>query len=60
LILAAYERATTDEFYGTDDASLVERMGIPVQMIPGDADNIKVTTPEDLERGEKIVCGREE
>jgi len=60
LILAAYERAATDEFYGTDDASLVERTGIPVRMIPGDADNIKVTTPEDLERGEKIVCGREE
>ncbi len=59
-ILAAYERAATDEFYGTDDASLVERMGISVRMIPGDADNIKVTTPEDLERGEKIVCGRKE
>lgn len=60
LILAAYERAAADEFYGTDDASLVERMGIPVRMIRGDADNIKVTTPEDLERGEKIVCGRTE
>ena len=55
VILAAYERAAADEFYGTDDASLVERTGIPVRMIPGDADNIKVTTPEDLERGERII-----
>ena len=55
VILAAYERAAADGFYGTDDASLVERTGIPVRMIPGDADNIKVTTPEDLERGERII-----
>jgi 2-C-methyl-D-erythritol 4-phosphate cytidylyltransferase len=55
VILAAYERAAADGFYGTDDASLVERMGIPVRMIPGDADNIKVTTPEDLARGERMI-----
>lgn len=54
-ILAAYERAWADGFYGTDDASLVERTGITVRMIRGDADNIKVTTPEDLERGERII-----
>jgi 2-C-methyl-D-erythritol 4-phosphate cytidylyltransferase len=58
VILAAYERALADGFYGTDDASLVERTGIPVHMIPGDPENIKVTTPEDLLQGEKIICGR--
>jgi 2-C-methyl-D-erythritol 4-phosphate cytidylyltransferase len=58
VILAAYEEAAVDGFYGTDDASLVERMGVPVRMIPGDKDNIKVTTPEDLELGERIVCRR--
>jgi 2-C-methyl-D-erythritol 4-phosphate cytidylyltransferase len=58
VILAAYERALADGFYGTDDASLVERTGIPVRMIPGDRENIKVTTPEDLLHGEKIICGR--
>ena len=51
VILAAYERAAADGFYGTDDASLVERTGIPVRMIPGDVDNIKVTMPEDLVAG---------
>ena len=54
VILAAYERAAADGFYGTDDASLVERMDIPVRMIPGDVDNIKVTTPEDLDLGERM------
>jgi 2-C-methyl-D-erythritol 4-phosphate cytidylyltransferase len=58
VILAAYERAEADGFYGTDDASLVERTGIPVRMILGDRDNIKVTMPEDLVQGEKIVWGR--
>ena len=55
VILAAYARAEADGFYGTDDASLVERMGIPVRMIRGDVDNIKVTMPEDLARGEMIL-----
>lgn len=58
VILAAYERARAEGYYGTDDASLAERAGIPVQMIRGHADNIKVTTPDDLARGERILCGR--
>jgi 2-C-methyl-D-erythritol 4-phosphate cytidylyltransferase len=55
LICAAYEKATQDEFCGTDDASLVERMGVLVRMIRGDHDNIKMTTPEDLALGEIII-----
>jgi 2-C-methyl-D-erythritol 4-phosphate cytidylyltransferase len=54
IILTAYRRAAADGFYGTDDASLVERMGTPVRMIPGDWKNIKLTTPEDLRLGEVI------
>jgi 2-C-methyl-D-erythritol 4-phosphate cytidylyltransferase len=55
IILAAYAKAAQEGFSGTDDASLVERMGIPVRMIPGDHDNIKVTTAEDLVLGEIII-----
>lgn len=33
----------------TDDALLVERMGIPVNVIMGSEDNIKITTPHDME-----------
>jgi 2-C-methyl-D-erythritol 4-phosphate cytidylyltransferase len=55
IILAAYKKAAADGFYGTDDAGLVERMGIPVRMIPGENDNIKLTTAEDLLSGERII-----
>ncbi|MFH1078801.1 MAG: 2-C-methyl-D-erythritol 4-phosphate cytidylyltransferase [Pseudomonadota bacterium] len=44
----AYRRADEDRFYGTDDASLVERMGFRVRMIAASYANIKITTPEDL------------
>ncbi len=47
-IVAAHQKAQEDNFYGTDDAALVERMGIPVRMIDGNPDNIKITTTEDL------------
>ena len=32
----------------TDEAMLVERLGVPVHVVEGDARNIKITTPEDL------------
>jgi len=32
----------------TDEAMLVERLGVPVHVVEGDAKNIKITTPEDL------------
>lgn len=48
LIRDAHERAVRDGFRGTDDASLVERLGRPVAMIEGNYRNIKITTPEDL------------
>lgn len=55
IIIDAYEKAGAEGFYGTDDASLVERTGITVRMIPGDCNNIKVTTPEDLLWGELVI-----
>jgi 2-C-methyl-D-erythritol 4-phosphate cytidylyltransferase len=48
IIKEAYHRATEDGFIGTDDASLVERMGGKVHILPGSYTNIKITTPEDL------------
>ncbi len=49
VIRRAHERAAAEGFYGTDDAALVERTGTRVRMIPGLAQNIKMTTPEDLD-----------
>lgn len=48
LILDAHEQAIKDEFAGTDDSMLVERLGVGVNMIMGSYENIKITTKEDL------------
>lgn len=48
IIKEAYHRATKDSFFGTDDASLVERLGVTVHILPGSYTNIKITTPEDM------------
>lgn len=48
LLRRAHEQAQRDGFLGTDDASLVERLGVPVQLTEGSRRNIKLTTPEDL------------
>ncbi|WML41920.1 2-C-methyl-D-erythritol 4-phosphate cytidylyltransferase [Neobacillus sp. OS1-2] len=59
LLQEAYEKADKDHFLGTDDASLVERLNVPVAMVEGDYDNIKLTTPEDLYFAEAILKKRE-
>ncbi|GGD03694.1 bifunctional enzyme IspD/IspF [Thalassobacillus devorans] len=47
LILEAHEQAEQAGYTGTDDASLVERMGRDVKVVQGSYDNMKLTTPED-------------
>ena len=58
ILLTAYQEAYQNGFYGTDDASLVERMGLPVKVIAGSYENIKITTPDDLFQAESIVRRR--
>lgn len=58
IIKQALEEAKRGNFYGTDDASLVERLGKPVQIVTGSYENIKVTSPEDLVFGEIILRKR--
>ena len=48
LILDAHAKALADSFEGTDDSVLVERLGHPVVIVEDSADNIKITTPDDL------------
>ena len=48
LILKAHETARRDGYVGTDDASLVERLGEDVKIINGGRFNIKITKKEDL------------
>ena len=45
----AFEEARREKFYGTDDVSLVERLGKRVKIVRASFKNIKVTYPEDLE-----------
>lgn len=44
----ALESAARECFYGTDESSLVERMGKKVAAVGGDPRNIKITIPDDL------------
>jgi 2-C-methyl-D-erythritol 4-phosphate cytidylyltransferase len=44
----AFERARRDDYYGTDESSLVERLGQPVAVVRGSERNIKITRPGDL------------
>lgn len=46
ILLKAYEQEYTSAF--TDDASVVEAMGKPIATVPGNRENIKLTTPFDL------------
>lgn len=59
LIREAHCKALQDGFIGTDEGSLVERLGKPVKIIMGAYDNIKVTTPEDLIIAEALFKRRE-
>jgi len=44
----AFDRARADEYYGTDESSLVERIHLPVSIVRGSERNIKITRPSDL------------
>jgi 2-C-methyl-D-erythritol 4-phosphate cytidylyltransferase len=59
LLKKAYESAYADNYYGTDDAALVERIGEKVIMIMGSYDNIKITTAVDLAWAELILKMRQ-
>ena len=48
VIREAHQWAQQRGIVGTDDATLVEQMGRPVRIVPGDALNFKITTPDDL------------
>jgi len=43
---------------GTDDAAVVERAGGTVVVVAGSIDNVKITTPEDLERVAALLATR--
>lgn len=58
VIEEAFIRAYSDNFHGTDESSLVERIGGKVKIIEGSPENIKITTKEDLLLAEFILRAR--
>ena len=55
ILLRAYEQAKIDNFLGTDDASLVERIGGKIKIVQSSYKNIKITTPEDIQIAETFL-----
>ena len=49
LIKRAFDSALADNFTGTDESSLVERLDIEVSVVPGSDRNIKITKPSDMD-----------
>jgi 2-C-methyl-D-erythritol 4-phosphate cytidylyltransferase/2-C-methyl-D-erythritol 2,4-cyclodiphosphate synthase len=52
----ALEIGARDQVEATDEAALVERAGLPVRLVDGEASNIKITTPDDMVLGEAIAA----
>jgi 2-C-methyl-D-erythritol 4-phosphate cytidylyltransferase len=55
IILDAHRSALEDNICATDDSALVERSGCRVKIVRSHPDNIKITTPEDLEIAETLL-----
>lgn len=60
LLREAHRRAAAEGVRGTDDSALVERLGVPVRLVPGLAGNVKITRPEDLPLAEALLERRAE
>ena len=52
LLREALEKAAADRFLGTDDSELVERLGVPVDLVSGEESNFKVTDRADMAAAE--------
>ncbi len=59
LLRRAYREAARQGFTGTDDSTLVERLGERVAVVVGSYENIKITTEEDIAVAELILRSRE-
>ena len=57
-LLEAHNKAARQGFVGTDTASVIEWAGGDVRVIEGEADNMKITSPDDLARAEPLAANR--
>ena len=59
IILKALAVAEKSGYRGTDDAALVEMLGENVAIVMGSYENIKITTPIDIELAKRILSGKQ-
>ena len=57
-LILAHELAVKTQFEGTDDCSLMENVKKPITLVEGNYENIKITTPSDLEIAKVFLKGR--
>jgi 2-C-methyl-D-erythritol 4-phosphate cytidylyltransferase len=57
-LLAKAHAAADPAAPATDDAGLVEALGLPVRTVPGHAEAFKITTPFDLVLAEAVLRRR--
>lgn len=58
LMFQAFQKANQDNFQGTDDSQLLERIGAKVKIVPCSPENFKITYSQDLFLAEKILKER--
>lgn len=56
LLRQAYQDAARAGFVGTDEASLLERIGCPLAIVSGAESNLKITLPEDIIMAEALLA----
>ena len=59
LLLAAWQRAKKEKLTYTDDCGAMEGLGVHVYLTEGSEENLKITTPLDMQVAELIMKGRE-
>ena len=60
ILVKANQQAVAEGFLGTEDASLVERLGQKVHIVESDYRNIKLTTPEDMVIAKAFLAAEED
>ncbi len=55
LLARAMEWAEANDFEGTDEAALLEAIGVRVKLVEGSSQNIKVTAPGDMQRAARLM-----
>jgi len=55
ILKAGLNKAMKENYYCTDEASLVERAGYKIYAVPGDYKNIKITNPDDIKIAEAFL-----